>query len=93
MEVSKTRLIDAAWDADIDMDSGLRWDYSGRGMYGRTCFGIIGRLENYAQFLLSLAAVDAEGAEIASALAERTATDNMAVDTIYYFPRVEVTED
>ena len=39
----KKMLLDAAWDADVyeGDETSFRHAYSGRGMYGKTCFGIV----------------------------------------------------
>lgn len=40
--------------ANADVEPGAaRWDYSGRGMFDRTCFGIVGDVTTLARFLIS----------------------------------------
>lgn len=72
-----------AWDASIDVES-LYWTYSGRGMYSKVCFGIVGSLPDYSQFLVQLA-LQGDG-DLALELADRVVTDNLGRDTIFYFP-------
>lgn len=97
LPVLKSFLLDAALNADFEEED-IRWGYSGRGMYGRECFGLVGSVEGYGKFLLQLAqdeggeGADGEGAEIAWELAQRVHTDNMAREEIFYFPGVEVTD-
>jgi hypothetical protein len=44
-------LLDAARDLGLD----FRNDYSGRGMYGRECVGVVGDVRSFAQILLRVA--------------------------------------
>lgn len=70
-------------------------NYSGRGMYGRKCFGVvvrdgyswIGKIINYITDTDENYLLD----ELAELL-ENASTDNMAYDTIIYFPRWELDE-
>jgi len=92
VEIEKSLLLGVAADADIEPEN-LRWDYSGRGMYGRECFGIVGRMSDYTRFIVALTQWE-DGSELAGdyawELADRVSTDNMAYDTIFYFPGVKV---
>lgn len=76
-------VFDAADMAGIDTDEDLVRDYSGRFMFGETCFGIIGDQQSYGQFMIELAAGDAD---LARELSNAVKTDSMALSTIYYFP-------
>lgn len=64
-------------------DCHVRGSYSGRGMYGDTCFGIVhpGGAE-LAKFFMALAERDAD---LAWELADRMSADSMGYDTITYF--------
>lgn len=84
-------------DAVYESDSGLRVykDYSGRGMYGASCFGVVGSQRGLLKFFIELATTpdfyafdefDVSGADLAIELADRVSTDNMGFDTIFYFP-------
>lgn len=59
--------------AIVDDDRSLRTDYSGRGMFGRTCWGVTCNDPNDV-----IAEVGLKGAQ----------TDNMGTSTIVYWPRV-----
>lgn len=56
--------------------------YSGRGMYGRTCFGIVGHAGDLATFLMGVSEDTREK------LQDGWRTDNMGLDTIYYWQNV-----
>jgi hypothetical protein len=97
VEIPKSLIERAAYEADLDLETNLTFTYSGRYMYGRQCFGVIGTLEDYGKFLLMLAEAEANagnfyGGELAWELAQGVSTDNMGFDTIYYFPSVKVTD-
>ncbi len=68
-----------------------RDDYSGRGMYGKTCFGITGGLSDYVEFLLQASMV--LGLDEAREMFGAPSYDSMGWDTIYYFPNVKIRED
>lgn len=100
-EVEKSAIVEALDYADFeDPEDAARWDYSGRGMYGRSCFGIIGTMEDYSNFLLGLVGVfydqteDIDQAQYLAGLFGSTVrTDSMAYDTIYYFPSIKVLDN
>lgn len=73
----------AADMAGIDIDGDLRREYSGRGMYGDTCFGIVCGGREYGTFVAELAGDDPE---LARELADAVKTDDMGLSTIYYWP-------
>lgn len=73
----------AADMAGIDIDDDLRRDYSGRGMYGDKCFGIVCGDREYGAFLVELAGDDPE---LARELADSVKTDSMGTRAIYYWP-------
>lgn len=90
-------VIEAAGEmAGLYEDEGtLRFDYSGRGMYGNTAFGIVGTEGDLIRFIfylqLSVESDDeAEIHEMVLDLANSVRTDGMGLDTIFYFPHVEV---
>lgn len=81
----------AALEADLDIYP----DYSGRGMYGRRCLGVVG---SDAQSLFRLAATLAhqgdDGVDILTALADhQLASDNMGLQRIWYWPWVAMPDD
>jgi hypothetical protein len=78
----------------------LRRSYSGRGMYGSTCFGVVFEEPRGAfEFFAGLAQYAAEqqefpepdcDSELAFDLARSASQDSMGYSTIVYFPRFEV---
>lgn len=100
MNISKSALIDAAYDAGLDPDDDdvLRFDYSGRGMYGRECFGIVGGLEDLIRFVATWAAKceneyeDHERFNDYDWLTD-IRSDSMGLSSIWYWPSVQVVEE
>lgn len=98
IQVSKTDILEAlTWTGVEDEPN---WAYSGRGMYGGTCFGFTGTMEDYSYFLLGLVnwfytqTEDiADSIQLAGFFVERVQTDNMGRSTIFYFPGIEVVDD
>ena len=75
-------LKDVAWQTSVEIDS----TYSGRYMYGATCFGIVGNINSYTEFLFRLTNEDSD---LASILAGSTVSmDDMGRDTIFYWAGV-----
>jgi hypothetical protein len=79
----------------------VRTDYSGRGMYGSECFGIVsdGSGWTLAQSLSEMLADAREAeyydleADLETLLEREPTTDSMAFDTIFYWPNVRVSEE
>lgn len=70
---------DVAWQTGVEIDS----TYSGRYMYGATCFGIVGDINSYTQFVFRLVNDDHD---LAFILADHILSmDSMGHDTIYYW--------
>lgn len=97
MEMAKSEIVSALWASDVDMDSDIHWDYSGRGMYGRTCFGFVGNEEQYAEFLYALIEEQhddesdvSHAIQVAREFSSRVSRDSMGYDTIFYFPGITV---
>ena len=68
-----------------EVEGSFRADYSGRGMYGDSCVGIV------AHNLLELGAVISrlvEDEELREELISNSNTDSMGYDTIVYWTRV-----
>lgn len=91
------KLIEAIEAAEIRECDELRpQSYSGRGMYGRSCVGVVVP-RDVSSFQLGAAIAVAlldgdcdEGPNDVEDLADlRVCEDNMGLDTIVYFPRVE----
>jgi hypothetical protein len=75
---------------DVDVDDGtLRRDYSGRGMYGKRCFGFVVKpgetLKLGAAIVLALQTEDGSLTD-AFELLNDARTDDMTWDIIVYFP-------
>lgn len=66
---------------DVCEDLGIEYDpyYSGRGMYGSTCFSIIGNTGDLIKFLRALP--DEVGDDLVN-----PSTDNMGFDMVFYWP-------
>jgi len=63
----------------------VREDYSGRAMYGRKCFGIVGRHWSLAEVVgWARTRLDGHGIEI-----PQPKTDYMGLDDIWYWPELE----
>lgn len=95
MLLLRSTLNDILDDADLEFQS-VYVDYSGRGMYGDKCFGIIGNLHTYAVFLIAATAIlNTEeygwGGELLEALANPR-VDSLGRESIYYFPSLEIGE-
>jgi hypothetical protein len=68
-------LEEAADEAGVE----YRTDYSGRGMYGATCFAIEGKTSDLIRFLRQLP--DEVGDELVD-----PSTDSMGLDIVFYWP-------
>jgi hypothetical protein len=101
VKIKREHLLTIMDRAEIDHEA-LR-DYSGRGMYGRSCPGItVDDQETLFRFFAAAGAIEAEqeedadlpdGAEFnAFELAEGVATDSMYRSMIFYWPRLEIVE-
>lgn len=85
-----------SWDDDPLFT--VREDYSGRFMYGETCFGIVTKDPSILSLIfIELAAQEAldhndetDPTDWVRDLALSMKTDNMAMDMIYYFPGWEL---
>lgn len=92
----ETQILHTALDATglDEADYTIRNDYSGRGMYGDTCFAI--DMADMTQAFQLIAAFGAELADDAfqgQELARRARTDSMGFDIVLYFPGVQLVED
>lgn len=71
-------------------------DYSGRSMYGKTCFGFTTeQYLNPIQIMVDLTIVLVEEGEeeLARTLSKNVCQDNMGLGTITYFPSVQWGEE
>jgi hypothetical protein len=84
-----------------DGDFDVRVDYSGRGMYGRKCFGIVGYPSDLAHFLtrLPLYLAEDEGEPVINVVNDvvdewmQLSWDSMGQQTIFYWPSVQVLDE
>jgi hypothetical protein len=88
-----TKISQQAIEDALDSQGG-NWDYedirsySGRGMYGEECLGIVFNDSRDAYgFFVELAAEDYDTAEL---LARKAREDSMGTSVIVYFPGVQV---
>lgn len=66
----------------------VRSDYSGRSMFGKTCFGIdFDHGSDVAEFFINLAEADAD---LARMLRSRMRQDSMGLGLIVYFPGISL---
>lgn len=95
VEMSRKDFIEHLYQADVETeDEGtVRFAYSGRGMYGKSCPGFVGRDTNYAKFLIEVNENNEEGGDLARRLADLLCTDSMGYDKIFYFPGLVLTGD
>ena len=68
-----------------EVDGNIRTDYSGRGMYGKTCVGIV--VDNLLALGGAITSV-IEDEELRKELTTNSNTDSMGYDTIVYWTRV-----
>lgn len=79
--ISAADVIEAATNV---VDISLTGDYSGRGMFGERCFGIIvDNMTDVTRFFVALAQIDGP---LADDLLDHMATDSMGRGLIAYFP-------
>ena len=73
-------------------DSGVRpfFKYSGRFMFGGTCFGVVGQLADIQVALMNFAAEHPECAKAVRDMVKGQRVDNMAMEMIVYFPGVDI---
>lgn len=74
-------LEEAAGEAEMD----FRTDYSGRGMYGKTCVGVTGDTAKLVHFVLLVGEKDLD---FALDNLTNMSQDSMGLDTIFYWPQL-----
>ena len=92
---------EAEYLADRAGMEGIVEDYSGRGMYGETCLGMIYTTPDavaLVQLGWALRDVEEESAEELGAVILRemmtsARTDSMGLDSIVYFPNITIRQD
>jgi hypothetical protein len=84
---------DAKDIADM-IEAELYTDYSGRAMYGETCIGFVfDRYAETSELDLAFAAADVLGLEEARDAFTRSRSDSMGLDSIVYFPGLQLEKD
>lgn len=88
--ISKQDLIGAIESCPFDV-TGVRMNYSGRFMYGRTCLGIVGDPSDLVLFVQHVVPgiPELEDVDLSSDLR----SDNMGLKMIYYWPDIRVIDD
>jgi hypothetical protein len=67
------------------------WKYSGRGMFGTTCFAVAsGKVGALLRFIVALTSIMDE--DLVMEMTFSTHVDALGLDKVYYFPGVDVTE-
>lgn len=104
MEISKAKFMEAlSYTQENHDDIRLRENYSGRGMYGEDCYGVVGDTDALDEFELALSILtvaddlddEVNGYTVLNALIDvrdMRHADSMGMDRIYYYPRLTVTE-
>lgn len=88
--ISRDALYDALDTAALDYDA-IRTDYSGRGMYGKECFGIVvDTIGEAFAFAHALGVNDEEG-KVGNWIGDAQ-QDSMGLSTIVYWPSVQIEE-
>ena len=83
---------------DLDVDTEVRFDYSGRGMFGRTCLGYTGGAATEFIALVALSICEAENDDDAWSLIEKLSdigeaeTDSMGTGRIVYWRSITIEE-
>ena len=67
-------------------DLEVHTDYSGRGMYGRECFGLSGTRQNLWQAVMELGAITVE--DLLDSLTVAPSNDSLGHDQIWYWPNI-----
>ena len=86
-------LEDVIREAACNSGFSIRSDYSGRGMFGRECFGVVADA-SVGKFVATILRYidDSDILEELSRLLEDMRTDSMGLSTIFYFPNWELEE-
>lgn len=72
---------------DFDQDT-IWWDYSGRAMYGKTCFAIVGEWRDLGAFMLTVVPhLDYEVVPVSAWMDVRQ--DNMGLQSVFYWAKIK----
>ena len=83
----------AAWLEENDTGTEAYLKYSGRFMFGATCFGIVGQMADIQTTLMDFVADHPEHARAMRELVKGQRSDSMGRDIIIYFPDVDIERD
>lgn len=87
-EIPADVLTEAAYNVGLEREDIREFDYNGR-YYAKNCFGIVGGIREYSEFLVEVASLEELGSEYASWLIDTVTTDSMGLNTIFYFPGIQ----
>jgi len=90
VELTKDQFKEAVWDAGLDADSDIYWDYSGKGMYGASCLGITCTEGELLEFVAYLARLDDQ---LDLDWLRGVRSDSMGMSSIFYFPSLKFQEE
>ena len=80
----------AAWLEDNDTGIEPCFGYSGRWMFGQTCFGLVGSLADIQCALMEFVEDNPDDGSVIRNLVKSQRRDNMGLDMIVYFPDVDI---
>lgn len=101
--ITRTLLTEILEEIEVQ-DEQVRCDYSGRGMYGKTCFALVGGYATLTTFVAEVARrqglFDATGDDSVNpdlfdaldAIVNGLAVDQLGHDLIFYWPRLVVVD-
>lgn len=103
MEITEAKFMEAVAHTEENHQIELRESYSGRGMYGKPCIGVVGDPKALREFETALAlltvmddlADEVNGYTVLNALTDvqdMRREDSMGFDRIYSYPGLTVTE-
>jgi len=90
VETTKEQVKEALWEAGLDADEDINWNYSGAGMFGETCFGIMGDEGDLLEFAVRLARMDDQ---MDLDWLRRMRADSLGRRTIFYWPGISFPEE
>lgn len=93
---------EAVQEASLDPETNLRWDYSGRHMYGRDCLALTGSLDDLVRFVATLTQTVDEASRqdglyhgvvgellaLHDAVQRDTRQDQLGLGQVFYWPHV-----
>jgi hypothetical protein len=89
--IDKSTLEEAAEEAGLDPEATLRFDYSGRGMYGKTCIGLVWESQgDVRRFLRALEEYVENG--VIEEMEDVEGEDAMGLRGITYWPGFEAVD-